>query len=125
MWGQVSLAENHHEFLESHGLKTFTIKLDPVNEANIFNTIESALHQLVRWDIFVIRILPTGSLPINACLRGGVTCTHIWGFRVGLVFDNGNDSRIDLGEYGWHDTRLSNAGGGGSPKKKEFGGGGK
>jgi hypothetical protein len=59
------------------------IQFNPVNEANIFNTIKSTLNDLIGWKVFIVSIFSTSVFPINTGL--GIWITRIYG---GLELDS-------------------------------------
>jgi hypothetical protein len=98
MGRKVGFTKIFHELFEGHPLKMWTIQFDPADEMDILDTIKSTLNDLISRNVFVVGIFPTSVFPINIGLGVWVTCMHIWGFRVGLLFNYGNSGSIEFGK---------------------------
>jgi len=86
----------HHELIERHRLKIRAVEFNPINKADILNTIKGTLDNFISRDVLVIGVLPASTLPVNACLGSGITRAHIGRFRIQFLFDDGTVAELNL-----------------------------
>ena len=77
---EVSLMKDLHKLSEGHHLEVWVIKFDPIDETDIFNSVESAFDNFICGNVFVVCIPLTRMLPVHTCLCSRVTSMHIQRF---------------------------------------------
>jgi len=77
---KMHLTKQHHELLESHPFKVFTLKFDPVDKMYVLDPIEGTFDNLVSRDVFIVHEAFASPFPVHAGLRSWVSHTHIWRF---------------------------------------------
>jgi hypothetical protein len=103
---EMSLLEYNHKLIQSHVLKVFVVKFKLVDKADILKTVKCTFDNFVGGDVFVIGVTFTSTLPVDARLRARITHVHIWRFRVRLLINSSESSRLKLGEYGRHLLKM-------------------
>jgi len=94
--GKVGFTKNRHELVKRHRLKVRAVEFDPINKADVLDTVKGTLDDFISRDVLVIGVLPASTLPVNACLGSGITRAHIGRFRIQFLFDDGTVAELNL-----------------------------